>query len=147
MTAMSRHLDSVSISRPSLSLKTFRGLANGIIDLVFEQDGRYYLADFKSNYLGPELSDYAADALKHHLLAQYYDVQYLIYTVALHRYLQSVLADYDYDQHFGGIVYLYLRGLRPDLPGNGVFFHRLSRDTVDHLSDHVFPPMVPRRAV
>ena len=47
------------------------------------------------------------------MLDRRYDLQYLLYILALHRYLQQRLPGYDYSQHMGGAVYLFLRALRP----------------------------------
>jgi exodeoxyribonuclease V beta subunit len=52
----------------------------------------------------------------------------------LHRLLAVRLPDYDYDAHFGGVAYLFLRGMRPNLPGSGVFFDLPSRAMVEGLS-------------
>jgi exodeoxyribonuclease V beta subunit len=111
-----------------------QGFMKGFIDLVFEQDGVFYLADYKSNHLGPDLQDYAAERLTPAIAGEGYFLQYLFYTLALHRYLQSRLPDYDYDRHFGGCYYLFLRGMRADLgPGHGVFFDRPPRGVIDGL--------------
>jgi exodeoxyribonuclease V beta subunit len=48
-------------------------------------------------------------AMKEH----HYTLQYLLYTLALHRYLKLRLSDYHYERHFGGIYYLFLRGMQP----------------------------------
>ena len=50
-----------------------------------------------------------------------YDLQYQLYTLALHRYLRHRLPDYDYRRHFGGVIYLFLRGVDAAHPGNGIF--------------------------
>jgi exodeoxyribonuclease V beta subunit len=92
----------------------FRGLITGVIDLVFEYEGRYYLADYKSNLLGGELVDYTPAKLDQAMLDRRYDLQSLIYALALHRLLAQRLPDYDYQQHFGGSYYLFLRAMRPD---------------------------------
>jgi exodeoxyribonuclease V beta subunit len=104
---------------------SLQGLMIGFIDLIFRHKGRYYLADYKSNYLGGSAEDYGQANLRTAMLEHRYDLQYLIYTLALHRFLGSRILDYDYDQHFGGIFYLFLRGMHPNHPpGNGVFFTR-----------------------
>jgi exodeoxyribonuclease V beta subunit len=101
----------------------FRGLITGVIDLVFEYQGKYYLADYKSNYLGGRIDDYSPDRLRRAMTDRRYDLQYLLYSVALHRYLAKRIPDYRYDQHFGGVYYLFLRALRPQYgPDYGVFF-------------------------
>ena len=66
-----------------------------------------------------------------------YDFQYQLYTLALHRYLRHRLPNYDYEQHFGGVYYLFLRGMADDLPGNGIFFTRPSFALIEQL-DHLF---------
>lgn len=110
---------------PRLRFQPVAGVMRGFIDLVFEHEGRFYIADYKSNYLGPRPEDYAPEALGRAVAQHRYDVQYLIYTVALHRYLRHRLPDYDYERHFGGVYYLFLRGLRPSLgPDFGVWYDR-----------------------
>ena len=93
------------------------GMLKGFIDLVFYHDGKYYIADYKSNYLGDSHADYQPEALAQAMLEHRYDLQYQLYTLALHRYLRHRLPDYDYQTHFGGVYYLFLRGMAPDHPG------------------------------
>jgi exodeoxyribonuclease V beta subunit len=65
-----------------------------------------------------------------------YGLQYAIYTVALHRYLKIRLADYDYQRHFGGVYYLFLRGIEDDATDcRGIFYDRISLAHVEALSD------------
>jgi exodeoxyribonuclease V beta subunit len=64
-----------------------------------------------------------------------YFFQYLIYLVALHRYLRARLPGYDYERHFGGVAYLFLRGIDPDIPGNGIFWDRPPLALVTALDD------------
>jgi exodeoxyribonuclease V beta subunit len=124
---------------PSLEAEGFRGMVTGIVDLVFEQDGRWYLADYKSNFLGPRLADYRAGRLREAVLERRYDLQYLLYTLALHRYLGQRLPGYSYAAHFGGVYYLFLRGLRPEAsPAHGVYFHRPDPDVIAALDADIF---------
>jgi exodeoxyribonuclease V beta subunit len=95
----------------------------GYIDLVFESGGKYYLVDYKSTWLGNKYSDYAADPLAEAMAREHYYLQYLIYTVALHRYLTLRLSAYDYESHFGGVYYLFLRGMAPHRK-TGIFWDR-----------------------
>ena len=104
-----------------LSQYDFQGLVNGIIDLIFEYQGRYYLVDYKSNYLGNSLEAYQNDTMQMEINSRRYDLQYMLYSVALHRFLQNRQQDYCYQNHFGGVYYLYLRGMRSDAD-TGVFF-------------------------
>ena len=100
------------------------GFMRGFIDLVFVSGDKFFLADYKSNYLGGDLADYGDTALDAAMHQSAYTLQYLIYSLALHRWLRSRIDDYHYDQHFGGVYYLFLRGMHPDHPGSGVFFDR-----------------------
>jgi exodeoxyribonuclease V beta subunit len=121
---------------PALQFGMVTGVMRGFMDLVFEHEGRYYIADYKSNYLGPRRELYGRDALCAAVSANRYDFQYLIYTVALHRYLRRRVPDYDYVRHFGGVYYLFLRGMSPTDPGLGVYFDRPEAvliETLDNL--------------
>jgi exodeoxyribonuclease V beta subunit len=83
------------------------GLLTGFIDLVYERAGRLYLLDYKSNWL-PAYDDTALEeAIRH----GEYDLQYLLYALALHRWLRLRRPDYDYERDFGGVRYLFCRGL------------------------------------
>jgi len=94
----------------------------GFIDLVFRYQGKYYIADYKSNHLGNELNSYRPDQLAGAMAEHRYDMQYLIYTVALHRYLEKRIINYDYSRHFGGVYYLFLRGMNEsEGPNSGIF--------------------------
>jgi exodeoxyribonuclease V beta subunit len=119
---------------PRLTFSPVRGLMHGYLDLVFEWNGRYYLADYKSNHLGGRVEDYTRERLAAAMAEHRYDLQYLVYTVALHRFLATRLPDYDYERHFGGAYYLFLRGLRAQAgPAHGVFFDRPPRALVEAL--------------
>ena len=105
-----RH-DPLSAKAGDLGFYTVQGMLKGFIDLVFEHQGKYYVLDWKSNHLGDEVGFYHGEALKSAMADHRYDLQYQIYALALHRFLRSRIADYDYDQHFGGVYYLFLRGM------------------------------------
>jgi len=112
----------------------FRGLLTGIIDLVFEYRGKFYLADYKSNFLGASLADYCPEALARAMFERRYDLQALLYSTALHRYLGQRLPEYNYEDHFGGSFYLFLRAMRPRHgPAYGVHFDRPSVSTIEAL--------------
>jgi exodeoxyribonuclease V beta subunit len=119
----------------NLGFAPLAGFLRGFIDLVFEHGGRWYVVDYKSNHLGPHADDYAQPRLIAAMLEHHYFLQYHLYVVALHRYLAQRLPGYDYDRHFGGVYYLFLRGMAPEHGGgNGVFFDRPSRQLIEHLS-------------
>ena len=109
------------------SYQSLKGMMHGFIDLVFEQNGKYYVCDYKSSHLGDNFSDYNGYALRDNVEKNHYDLQYLIYSLALHRYLQQNVPDYNAQQHFGGIYYLYLRGMTNEEKhrGAGVYFRKI----------------------
>ena len=114
---------------PSLDFSSFEGHLKGAIDLVFEHKGRYFLLDYKSNYLGATIGDYSEENMAEAMLDHRYDLQYLIYSVALHRYLKfSLGAAYSYERDFGGVYYLFLRGLphNPEMSDLAYLGHELS---------------------
>ena len=119
-----------------VQFEQIQGMVRGSIDLVFRHHGKYYLVDYKSNFLGSTLADYNQEALKKEMLHSHYDWQYLIYTLALHRYLQSVVPHYDYVRDFGGVFYLFLRGMNGE-PQSGIFYDRPSVELIIEL-DGVF---------
>jgi len=119
---MNRVLQDFGIPPVELQAPALQGLMKGYIDLIFRYQGRYYIADYKSNYLGPDFDDYRSAGLQDAMLAHRYDLQYLIYTVALHRFLAGRIPDYEYRNHFGGVFYFFLRGMHPDrTPASGVW--------------------------
>lgn len=114
------------------------GFLKGFIDLVFEQQGRYFIADYKSNHLGSELQDYDPVHCDQAMHEHHYHLQYLIYIIALHRYLKQRLPDYDYEQHIGGAYYLFLRGMSVQENSTmettpGVFFHKPACHVIEQL--------------
>ena len=114
-----------------MQFRSLKGFLRGFIDAVFFDGERYYLIDYKSNHLGNCQSDYRPDALVEPMIAHDYVLQYLVYSVALDRHLSRRLADYDYERHFGGVYYLFLRGFaEAHEAGCGVFFDRPDREIV-----------------
>ena len=98
----------------SLSFMPVRGMVRGFMDMVFEHGGRYYLVDWKSNHLGNRPEDYGRENLGRAMEKNLYPLQYLLYTVALNRYLSLRVRDYAYETHFGGVLYVFLRGVSPE---------------------------------
>lgn len=120
--------------RPRLQpgyLNPIRGMLKGFIDLVFEHQGRYYVLDYKSNYLGEDVAAYHHAAMQAAVLEHRYDIQLVLYSLALHRLLKIRLPDYDYDRHVGGAVYLFLRGVQAD--GHGVYVNTPPRKLIEAL--------------
>ena len=113
--------------RPALQARVMQGMLTGSLDLVLQHDGRYWVVDYKSN----KLPSYDAATLQDAVLHKRYDVQYVLYTLALHRLLQVRLPNYNYAQHMGGAVYLFLRGIHQE--GAGVHAHRPPQALIETL--------------
>ncbi len=116
-----------------LTAKQMCGYLTGFIDLICaypDSTPRYYVMDYKTN----SLPDYSQDSLTHAMREHNYGLQYWIYTVVLHRYLQTRLPDYDYETHFGGVRYLFVRGMQPDQPMSGVYQDRPDLERVEALA-------------
>lgn len=113
-------LNSLSDERTSVVVRRFHeqgnheleGIMNGKMDLFFEHEGRYYILDWKSNYLGGTPDEYTPAAVSAAMNENNYHLQYLIYTLAAMKYLQSRLPKFDYEKQFGGVIYCFVRGIR-----------------------------------
>ena len=121
------------VARAPLQPSQINGMLKGFIDLVVEHQGRYFVVDYKSNWLGPDDAGYTPQAMRDAVLHHRYDLQYTLYLFALHRLLRSRLPDYDYDRHVGGAVYLFLRGYAG--PGGGLHAERPSKALIEALDD------------
>ncbi|SDS62257.1 exodeoxyribonuclease V subunit beta [Pseudomonas prosekii] len=123
------------VARVAAEPVLLNGMFKGFIDLTFEHEGRYYVADYKSNWLGVDDAAYTEQAMEQSILDNRYDLQYVLYLLALHRQLKARLPDYDYDRHIGGALYLFLRGTRA--ASQGVYFARPPRELIERL-DRLF---------
>lgn len=113
------------------------GFLKGFIDLTFRFDGKYYLLDYKTNYLGDCIKDYRHELLKEEMQEASYDLQYHIYTVALHRFLKKAMPEeYSYEEHFGGAFYLFVRGMNDD-GREGIFFDRPQHSVIKELDEYI----------
>ena len=126
--------DPLSAQAGDLDFATATGMLKGFVDLIFCWQGRYYILDWKSNFLGEQPDCYDPTALNRAMIDHRYDFQYQIYALALHRYLGQRLADYDYEQHFGGVFYLFLRGIHPE-SDHGIFFNKPKPALIQGLDD------------
>jgi len=95
----------------ALDFTPVKGMLMGFMDMVFEAQGRYWLLDWKSNHVGNSVDDYTRDHLGKAMQENLYRLQYLLYTVALDRFLSLRVPGYRYDTHFGGAIYVFLRGV------------------------------------
>ena len=115
-----------------------QGLLKGFIDLTVCFKDKYYVVDHKSNYLGDSMADYVDEALEQAMDRHHYHLQYLLYSLALHRFLTQRLANYDYERHFGGCYYLFLRGMSANnIQTNGIYFSRPKVEIINKL-DQLF---------
>jgi exodeoxyribonuclease V beta subunit len=131
-------------ARPALREDQLNGMLKGFIDLVLQQDGRYYVADYKSNWLAPDDSGYSQAAMAQVVLDKRYDIQLCLYLLALHRLLGSRLGEqYRIDRHLGGAALLFLRGHRAET--RGVFFQPPLAELVTAL-DQLFRGELIREA-
>ncbi|WP_457913689.1 exodeoxyribonuclease V subunit beta [Candidatus Gillettellia adelgis] len=133
LDALIKKYDPLSARCPALDFQKVTGMLKGFIDLVFLWKGQYYLLDYKSNWLGEDSRAYTLSAMENAIMEHRYDLQYQLYTLALHRYLRHRLTIYDYQQHFGGIIYLFLRGIDTLHPGNGIFTYCPSQKLVEGM--------------
>jgi exodeoxyribonuclease V beta subunit len=121
-----------------LGFKPHKGMMRGFIDMVFRADEKYYLVDWKSNFLGGTIEDYKRGRLDEVMERELYILQYHIYAVALHQFLGVRVKDYNYNDHFGGVFYLFLRGI-DSLKGSdyGVFFDKPKIDLIHDLTHYL----------
>ena len=130
--------DKLSGRAGMLEFSQVRGMLKGFIDLTFEYQGRWYVLDYKSNWLGEQTSDYSRDSMEHMMIDHRYDLQYQLYSLALHRLLKQRVPDYDFQQHFGGVIYLFLRGVQSNntlsnTERHGIYDHRPSQELIEQL--------------
>ncbi|NOR68864.1 MAG: exodeoxyribonuclease V subunit beta [Methylomarinum sp.] len=114
-----------------LSEKIMCGYLTGFIDLICEHNGQYYVMDYKSN----GLESYEQDDLIKSMREHNYGLQYWIYTLVLHQYLKTRLPNYSYQQHFGGVMYLFVRGMDEKLENSGVYQTKPELEKIDQLAD------------
>ena len=124
--------------RNGFGVSHLHGLLTGVMDLVFEHGGRYHLVDYKTNLLPA----YDADALRETVTVHDYDLQYLLYVLALHRWLRRMLPGYDHGTHMGDVYYLFVRDLET---GHGVHRDRPARALIEAM-DALFDGNVERAA-
>jgi exodeoxyribonuclease V beta subunit len=138
-TLLHQHLpaewEAIHAAIDKLKFNDLTGYMKGYIDLVFAADGQYFVVDYKSNDLGATPADYRFEAMQEAMAEHHYYLQYLIYCLALHRYLQQRLPGYAWEQHVGGALYLFLRGMMPEQAGSGVFFHKPTLALLEALDD------------
>ena len=126
-----RALDPEKYDFGDLRPESLEGFLTGFIDLAFMHEGRLYVLDWKSNKIAPEAEGYEDKAMDEEMRRHLYRLQYLIYLVALRRFLKSRLGKHFRDDMIGGAIYVFLRGVRA------------GRTTPDHPQGIVFDPVNP----
>ncbi len=132
-TQLTRCMQQHGVAVPELAYQTITGFMKGSIDLVFEYQGQYFIADYKSNHLGHQFSDYQAESLAVAMASHGYNLQAALYALALHRWLSNRLQDYDFERHFGGTFYLFVRGMN-ERGSEGIHYWRPTLALVNELS-------------
>ncbi|XBC39122.1 MAG: exodeoxyribonuclease V subunit beta [Buchnera aphidicola (Nurudea shiraii)] len=116
-------LANISSNIPNeISLNPINGIITGSIDLVFKWNKKYYLLDYKSTHLGFLNSDYTKEKIENSITKNLYHLQYQLYSIALHKYLQQRMKNYSFHKHFGGMYILFLRAIDNTNSKNGIFF-------------------------
>lgn len=113
------------------------GAMTGSLDAVLAwgegDEAKFLVVDYKSNRTQSGLYD--QPTLSSMMNAKSYQLQALIYIVALHRFLRSRMANYSYDLNVAGAAYLFVRGMDAKAPGNGVYAMKPSAHCIERLSD------------
>ena len=123
-----------------LTFAPLAGFMKGYIDMIFEHQGRFYLVDWKSNHLGSAPENYDQTTLHATMQADYYILQYHIYTLALHQHLRLRQPDYSYEDDFGGVFYIFIRGVDNNRgPEYGIFYDRPDADLIESLGEALIP--------
>jgi exodeoxyribonuclease V beta subunit len=134
---MPSRIDGLSTQQVPLmtrSMKELEGMMNGKVDLVFRHGGRYWILDWKSNWLGEKPADYEGGNLSAAMADNNYHLQYHIYTLALKKFLTLNHPGFDYERDFGGCIYLFMRGARAGAP-QGLFSHKPDIQLIRALED------------
>ncbi|MDR2223932.1 MAG: UvrD-helicase domain-containing protein [Flavobacteriaceae bacterium] len=129
-----KYIENKAVQISYIDTPQLYGILNGLIDLVFEWEGKYYILDWKTNHLGNRCEDYTTHKLQEAMTGNNYHLQYCIYTVALTKFLRSKIPNFDYDTHVGGVIYLFVRGMRKG-QDTGIFTNRLSKEDVITLEN------------
>ncbi|XRX42726.1 MAG: exodeoxyribonuclease V subunit beta [Buchnera aphidicola (Eriosoma harunire)] len=128
-------LDNISKLLPQLNFKNKKGFITGFIDLIFEWNQKYYILDYKSNWLGINNQNYTIENINKIIMDYRYDIQYQIYSIALHRYLKNKINNYTYSKHFGGVFYFFIRAADELDKNNGVFYKYNSKKLIHTLNN------------
>ena len=132
-----RQYDPLAVRAGELQFEELQGMLKGYVDLTMRHAGKYYIVDYKSNHLGYSAEDYNQAAMEQAMIEHRYDLQYVLYTLALHRLLKNRLPNYDYETDIGGVYYLFIRGMNLSDTQQGVFYTKPDYALIDAL-DRLF---------
>ncbi|QJC37089.1 exodeoxyribonuclease V subunit beta [Enterobacteriaceae endosymbiont of Donacia vulgaris] len=130
--------DVISRKLPELKFETIQGFLLGVIDLIILWNKKYYIIDYKSNWLGNNYKYYKEKNIKKDISLKRYDIQYQLYSLSLHKYLKYRIKNYNYKKHFGGVIYLYIRGIDDKKSKNGIWETKPSLNLIEKLNKLFF---------
>ncbi|WP_159714380.1 exodeoxyribonuclease V subunit beta [Blochmannia endosymbiont of Camponotus nipponensis] len=133
-----KNYDPLSQKSPPLTFLEVTGMLQGCIDLIFRWNQQYYLLDYKTNWLGKNNNAYIHSKMTQEMIEHRYELQYQLYTLALHRFLRNRLVSYNYEKYFGGVYYLFIRGMDGTPYSNGIYFFRPSLTFINKLDNLLF---------
>ena len=136
LESLIRRYDPLAAKATPVMFEPLKGHLKGFIDLLFRDGEQYYVLDYKSNHLGYEPASYTQEAIQESMIDHRYDLQYLLYSLAVHRLLKQRIPNYDYAVHFGGVFYLFLRGMDGS-PQQAVFHCKPEQTLIEQL-DQLF---------
>jgi exodeoxyribonuclease V beta subunit len=113
-------------------LGTLHGIMNGKMDLFFRHNAKYYILDWKSNHLGSTLADYDDEHVRAAMEVSNFNLQYLIYSIAARKYLTTRIPAFEYEGDFGGVIYLFMRGVRRGAE-TGLFVDKVGVETLNRF--------------
>ncbi|GBF51808.1 putative exodeoxyribonuclease V, beta subunit [Leptospira ryugenii] len=113
---LSREVDFHFVLNQTYSKDDLGNFLKGSIDLVFERNGKYYIVDYKSD----RLPKYQLSDLQERIYQNQYDLQRDFYAFVFHKYLISLKGREYANSAFGGVLYLFLRGMNGEV-NSGVY--------------------------
>jgi exodeoxyribonuclease V beta subunit len=128
-----------SVWLDNLLFSPVKGFMKGYIDMVFRHEGRFFIIDWKSNYLGTDSNYYGKTDIAESMEKESYILQYHLYVLALHQYLKLKTAGYDYENHFGGVFYIFIRGVDDSKEGSGIFYDLPDISLINGLGKALIP--------
>ncbi|CAL4322565.1 exodeoxyribonuclease V subunit beta [Buchnera aphidicola] len=116
-----------------------KGIFTGSIDLIFKWKEKYYIADYKSDWLGKNAKFYTYKNLKKIVFKKKYYFQYYLYSVVIHRFLKKKIKNYNFKNNFGGIFYFFVRGISMKKTSKkGIFFKTLKYKKIKKINNFFF---------